>query len=379
MLHKLSLATRAYSEEELMQKIAIISREQDAAIKARLEDKARALANLRGIEIPIVERDVVNVPKATAELRAGARSATPDTIFMEDIANTRLSPKGKGPEFSKLREKAIQDEFGDVAKSKAKQLRHRTVGPLRRFWAGRNAFGKWPNRLALLGGLGAAGLGIRAYLNANKSPELPADDAIVEYWKGAGYVEDIASTPRPVSQPKVSPPSTKPPSALASSTRTPGAPGAPSPGAEGISGGSPSPEGGGLKAGSFQRRLQKQADDSIFPLVAGGAGGVGGFMLADKLLNPYLKNRENALLKEIAQKQVAVDRLRGAQKFSPFGAAAAGAILLAALAAAKARKSEAERQQAYNVIQNPLQAYDPSGAGFYPDQQVPVGSPQGFY
>jgi len=404
MLHKLSLAVRAYPEEELLEKMAIISREDHIKALSRDEQKVLELAKARGIKVP--EKTTWVFDPATGQ---------PKSIKVPDIENLRVS-QGKGPGkqvstkvltekgFKNVRhrvpepspmpknlkqqatERLIGQEYGDVSKSKLKQFRHRTVGPVKRFWAGRNLMGKWPNRLALLGALGASGLGIKAYLDANRPPPVVPDELPPEYymddaWKSAGYVEDIAATPRPVPQPKISPPSTKPPAALASGTRKPGAPGIPAASASGISGGPPSSGGSGDNkvASPLDRALKKQADDAIFPLLAGGAGGLGGYWLTDKFLSPYLKQREGAILAEIAKKQRAVDNLKKLRQYAPVGAAAAGAILLAALAASKARKSEAQRQQAYSVIQNPISSYDPSQSGFYPEEMINFGSPQGFY
>ena len=148
------------------------------------------------------------------------------------------------------------------------------------------------------------------------------------------------------------------------------------PGASSI-GGTQSDSGSDSKVGSaLQRAIQKKSNDTTFPLVAAGAGGLGGYALSEKFLEPYLKQREASLLAEILKKQQAVRNVQKIQRYAPLGAAAAGAILLAALAAVKARKSEAARQQAYP---NPIQTYDPAGAGFYPEEAVNMGSPEGFY
>ena len=380
MLHKLALATKVYSEEELLTKMAIISREEHLRGMKEMRQKATELAKLRGVDIPIVERDVVDVAKAKEQLRRG-KTPDPTTILKEDIAGTRI--RGKAPEgtFEKLRERGIQEEFGDVSKSKAKQLRHRAVGPVRRFWAGQSGLGsKWPNRLALLGALGTTGLGIKAYLDATRTPEALATGIppeLEEYFKTGAYVEDIASTPRPVAQPKVSPPTTKPPSALASSTRKPGAPGVPEPGAEGISGGASAQGTGGKIASPLQQAIEKQSqDDAIFPLAAAGAGGLAGYGATQHFLGPYLERKKAEILAEIARKQQTVKNLDKIHKFAPFGAAAAGAILLAALAAYKAKSKQEEARRA---VPTQIGAYDPSGAGFTPEMQIPFGSPQGFY
>lgn len=211
-----------------------------------------------------------------------------------------------------------------------------------------------------------------------KLPKEATDLGVEQYFtnhKFSGYIEDIASTPRPVAQPKISPPSTKPPAALASSTRKPGAGGMAVPGVSGISG-TQSDSGSDKLSSPLARALKKQADDAVFPMVAAGAGGLAGHALSEKFLAPYLKQREASILAEILKKQQSVKNIQKIQKYAPFGAAAAGAILLAALAAIKARNNEAMRQQA---LQGQMQPYDPTGAGFYPEESVNFGSPQDIY
>jgi len=410
MLHKLALVVNC-PEDALLEKLAIISREEHFKALKRDEQKALELAKLRKVEVPMKVEQGIDIATGKPITRrvpdiAGTRISTPQragTPSRRTLKTKVKTPRGTielshnvpqptplpRARAGKLRERAIREAYGDVSKSRLKQLRHRFLGPVKRFWSGANAFkNPWANRLALLGALGASGLGIKAYLDANQTPQigssLPPDSygdidpqmlmlmqQYPEAWKGAAYVQDIAATPRPTPQPKVTAPTTKAPSALAATART----------VTGVStGGSSATKNTSESSEDKISTIKKQAvDDMAFPLVAGGAGGVGGYMLAKKFLTPYLQGQEKDILREIAAKQEALKNLQKAQKYGPWGAAAAGAILLAALAAYKARRSEEQRQQAYSVIQNPIRSYDPSGAGYNPEEQVPFGTPPSFY
>jgi hypothetical protein len=133
-------------------------------------------------------------------------------------------------------------------------------------------------------------------------------------------------------------------------------------------GGGSSSMGGGSSSSSG-----KTANDSgVLPLLGAAAGGAAGWGLGQKLLVPALEQRQAALAATIAKAQAKEKMLKSVASKAPMGAAAAGALLLAALAALYAKKSERSKVQ----VMNPGAPYDPTGAGF----QQPANDPyRNFY
>ena len=150
MIHELALATNP----QLMEKLAITVAQHQAG-QARDVEKLLEMARARGIDIPRVEKVVGWDPKTQKHIKD----------MVPDIENLRMSKAGPG--HSALIEKEIQKKHtGLTAGSK---LRQKTLGKFKRFWGGTGGLGgKWRNRLALVGGLGALGLGIKSYMDANR-------------------------------------------------------------------------------------------------------------------------------------------------------------------------------------------------------------------
>jgi len=331
MLHKLALAL----EPDLVKEA--ISPAQDRAIKERLEAKAQALGEAR------------QVPLGKGESYSGARIS-----------------KGKRLPWL-LEEREIQKQHGTVARNPLKQLRHRTVGKAKRVWGGKGLLGgKLRNRAAILGSLGALGLGMKAFSDSNDTPApvaqpQPVDpysqprymsyDDLARYAKmgSSKYSPDAVTIPKPTALPRVNPlgPSVKSVSAL-------------KPGSDGVGGlpSAPKPPGSSTKAAA----IAKQADEGVLPLLGMGAGGLGGWALGEKVISPILQNRERVL-------QEKLKNLQAARKVTPMGAAAAGALLLAALTMAMTKKKDAPQQ-----LDPQFAPYDPSGAGFYPTDQRGIGN-----
>lgn len=423
MLHKIALAVSP--ETPTLIKEALPSREQQMAESARLEQKAFELAESRGVDIPFNETTYPD-PKTGKTVRmqepdiAGTRMSgnenapknRQEPVFSKDpqtgktVGKPNVTPPPSKPGRSQLLEKEVIKAHGTVSQSPAKQLRHRTIGKGKRFLAGQGGLGsKLKNRGAVGLGLGALGLGINAYLDSNKArqPEevIPPPVSSQEqqymqqqaaqyhpYFKGASmkYVQDMANIPKPPSQPQVSAPGP----GVSGVGKLKGGPGTPmgsgiGSGAGGMGSGADGGSGGKtaalsdflLSSAALKKTLakktavnalpgnEKAASEATVPMLAAGAGGLGGWALGEKLIAPALQQRESALIDAIARQEAILAKLKKARKAAPMGAAAAGAILLAALTAVKARQSE--RRGAGGVQITP---HDPTGAGFAPGDQA---------
>ena len=127
-----------------------------------------------------------------------------------------------------------------------------------------------------------------------------------------------------------------------------------------------------------QRTLLKLAilEDGLTPAAAGLAGGAGGYLAGKHLLNPVLESRKRSIIEKMLRGEDILKKLETGTKYGPIAAAAIGAILLAGIAANRARKSERERieqQLMYAQIQEQLGG----GAGFSPQDEVKFGDPSG--
>ncbi len=374
MLHQLALAT---SQTPTLLKEAIISPAQDQLIKKRLDQKAMDLAGARGVDVPLAAA-------AKFDPSSGAVKQT----LRPDIESMRMSQRpatgGAPPVAARTIEKEIQKAHGVVSNSPVKQLRHRTVGKAKRIWGGKGLLGgKWRNRAGIIGGLGALGLGIKTYLDSNKTPQpelapqapqqqptegpqyMSYEDLYGGYKMGASkYSPDAVTIPKPTALPRVNPLG---PGVSSTPTLKPDSAGSPM----GLSGSSPgaSPSGGSSPKSAG---LLKRSDEGVLPLLGLGAGGLGGWALGEKVISPILENKEKNIAQEIARKQHTLQTFQKVRRAAPIGAAAAGALLLAALTAAFAKKQT--RQEMQGMPQAQLRPYDPSGAGFYPNEATQMGN-----
>lgn len=352
-LHKLALALGTSP----LTKEAVISPQQDAAIKQRLEAKAQDLA----------------------QARAGTKAYA--------VAPTLI-------------DKEIQKSHG---LSTAQQLKHKVRRGAKGFWSGRTGLGgKWRNRAALLGGLGLLGGGIKAHMNSQKpAPEVPrlqpeatpmapapgpapsqmrqyTDDDLAMYLsqmyprtvgpyassKMGNYSPSASMVPAPPVTPRITAPG---PSVAGIPQLKPGEP----------------PKLPGARKGVGERRSSSYGpsapkapgapktaeNEALYPLVAAGLGGLGGHALGEKILAPLIKMRERTLLAKIQNSQDALAALQKTQKKAPGVMAATSALLLAALTALAIRN-----KQSQPVDYSQFQAYDTSGGGFHPSQAQSFGS-----
>lgn len=230
---------------------------------------------------------------------------------------------------------------------------------------------------ALLKRAGVSGLGIQSYLEGNKTPQPSVVSGVSQrgypqysdLYKGSSatkYSPEAVTIPKPVPQPTVKAKGPFSPSkGLGAGGASPGGSGA-------FSGGGVGGEGtGGGGGGKSVTAAYKQADDGVLPLLGLGAGGLGGWALAKKFLTPTLEQREKTIAAEIAKKQTQLAQAGKLTKLAPIGAAAAGALLLAALAAMYARRDERAKQGTPSTGFSP---YDQTQAGFNPYEASQVGN-----
>lgn len=275
------------------------------------------------------------------------------------------------------------------------QIGHKVRRGAKGLWSGRTGLGsKWGNRAALIGGLGILGGGLKAYLDSqSKGPEVPklspeaqpmppavepapsqiqqfTDADLAQYLrtmyphtmgKMSAYSPSASGVPAPPASPKVTAPG---PSVAGIPQLKPGEP--PDLPTAGRRGGKSSV---GPSAPKPPRIPKIAEDDALYPLLAAGAGAVGGHTLGSKIVNPLIKMKERALEAKIRNSQDILAALQQAQKKAPGMAAATGALLLAALTALAIKKKQGEK-----VNFNNYTPYDTSGGGFHPSQAQPFGS-----
>lgn len=109
-------------------------------------------------------------------------------------------------------------------------------------------------------------------------------------------------------------------------------------------------------------------EEGLSPLWGGAGGALGGYLLGKYLVNPAAKWREKAVQSQIEHGAEMLSRLQRIQKIAPVGIAIIGAILLASLAARKAKQRERERLEQYG----PVPAYQ---HGFNPGELTQVADP----
>ena len=175
----------------------------------------------------------------------------------------------------------------------------------------------------------------------------------------ASYINDVALHKPSFPMPKVTAPGPSIPSITMKSTGMPGLPGM----------GTPK----GLKAPTMGGSdTTKKATDATIPVIAGGVGGLGGWALNEKILKPILASREGALAASIAKQQQRAKQMAAIKPYLPLGASIVGALLLAGLAAAMARRNNAPQAPVYAGP-----GYDPyggsGGSGYVPNEREMPG------
>ena len=88
---------------------------------------------------------------------------------------------------------------------------------------------------------------------------------------------------------------------------------------------------------------KKAFDDNLAGILGAIGGGVGGYALGTKVLEPLLARKERSIEHMLAQGQDSLKNIRKAKAGAPLGAAAIGALVLATIAAKRARAKEQEK------------------------------------
>jgi hypothetical protein len=301
-----------------------------APIKDPLQQKAVDLTLSRGFKVPTLPTRFPGQP--------------PEVDF-KALGEMRLS----GPAISPTVEREVLKLHSPVADNIPAQLKHRFLGTPRR--ALHNVVGALSRHPYLTAaGAGAAALGVHQYLKhraarqqaeqAEQAPEQPKMAALVP----PPPVASIAPRPPVPGDIKMPKPSTKSP--IEQKTK----------GSSGTASSAPS---AGISKAAF--------DPAIAALLAAAAGGTGGYFFGKKVLEPLAGGRVDALKETISEAEKAMGRWETVKEFAPAGAAAAGAILLAALAANHARKSEREKLR--GMTGRSYREYDPNGSDYSPDSR----------
>ena len=104
-------------------------------------------------------------------------------------------------------------------------------------------------------------------------------------------------------------------------------------------------------------------DGGLGPLLWGGAGGLGGYLAGEHIVNPLLASKQKSIQEAMAKGESWLARLEALKKVMPLLSAGGGALLLAYLAAKSARADEHARMQQYA-------AYNRGTDDYRPDERV---------
>jgi hypothetical protein len=141
---------------------------------------------------------------------------------------------------------------------------------------------------------------------------------------------------------------------------------------------------GSGRVGTAAHRKQAFLESGLSPLLFGAAGAGGGYMAGKHIINPLLEMKERALREKIRSGQKILSGLERSRSAAPFVAGAVGAIILATLAARKARADERAKIETRQFWQDPanqglLNEFQGAQAGFLPGEQATFGQQMPFY
>lgn len=274
---------------------------------------------------------------------------------------SRISTVGPHP----VLEKEILKQTGPSTKEKVK---YHTLGKLKRFWRQPGKY-RILRRAGLLGGLAGMGLLGKAWYDAAKNEkqlkDLQAQQVLGKFSAQKDYRPEAPVTPEPAGYPSMP----KPRSTNAGPPNTP-----PSPESLKYDKDTPKPP-KPPKLKTADEILAKTAflEEGAWPWIAGAGGGVGGYALGKKVVDPLLKLKQDSILNQIRRGRKIVEGLERGRKIAPLAGATVGAILLAALAAKKARQDQAEDMARISAMGGP------GGEGFYPYNIRDVRDPRAAY
>jgi hypothetical protein len=113
-------------------------------------------------------------------------------------------------------------------------------------------------------------------------------------------------------------------------------------------------------------------DEGMAPVMAGGVGGAGGYLAGKHIINPLLENQKRSILDKMLRGESMLKKLETGTKIVPLAAATIGALLLAALAASRAKQHERERIQD-QLLYAQLQEQLGNSQGFSQANEIPFG------
>jgi hypothetical protein len=348
-------------------KLSLISPEDHAKALAADQLKAQQLYEMRGVNIP--RHDVPLSAEGGIPIYESRPDLTNVRGSARDIGASKFpgapAPSVPGP--SPLRESEIIKAHNPHVDDILKRVKHRWANPVSRFMH------TTPGKALGIGALGATAAGLYSYMKNRQVPQAedyqlsPEERALLQQQMygmdpkmGADTMKSV-TIPRPPPVPRMSPPRPAVGN-LPQAQRDSAAIG----------------EYANPKTIPGQDALKEKKadmDPSLAALLAGGAGGLGGYMAGEHVVSPLLERREAGILEEIAKKQKSLDVLKHIRKATPLGMAALGAVTLAAVAAAKARADERSKMNIQQILAGRLQQYDPTNAGFNASEQVPMGAP----
>lgn len=325
------------------------------AIYERLLQREKELAEARGI------KNHIPGSRMSVEAPASVTSKIPTSRSGAKAWSSRVSSPGAHPAM----EKEIIKGTGPGI---AQKVKYHTLGKLRRTWAVPGKY-RMLRRAGLLGG--AAGLGLLGtawYRAAKNDKALKAQAAQREAAKfGAqfDYAPNAPVTPKPAKFPKM-------PAPMSTNAGKPDVPVPPKNTAktEAYTG-----ESAEMKVATASDLLAKIAflDDGALPWIAGAAGGAGGYYAGKKIIDPLINASQENLRRKIRITEQLVDALEKGKKIAPFAGATVGAILLAALAAKRAKQKERE------AMARILEMGGPEREGFDPRDRRSIGDPLAVY
>jgi hypothetical protein len=248
------------------------------------------------------------------------------------------------------------------------KVKHHTIGRLRRLWTqpGKNQLLR---RAGLVGG--AVGLGLlgKAWHDSAKNQKAlkarEAQDIMGKYSAQFDYAPNAPVTPKP---PKF-------PSMPAPMTTNAGEPDVPKPLKAPGKTQKYTGESAEMKVATTNDILAKVAfmDEGAAPLLAGLAGGAGGYYVGKKVIDPMLNVGQESLRRKVHILESIIEGLEKGKKVAPFAGATVGAILLAAIAAKRAKAKERE------TMAQILAAGGPQREGFHAEDRRSVGDPMAGY
>lgn len=275
----------------------------------------------------------------------------------------RMSGSTPGPHLAV--EKEVRKGTGPGIGQKVK---HHTIGKLRRLWSQPGKY-KWLRRGGLLGG--AAGLGLlgKAWVdsakNSKRLKEQQAQEIMGKYSANFDYTPNAPVTPKPPKFPSM-------PAPMTTNAGTPDVPTALKPfgKTEKYTG-----ESAEMKVATTNDMLAKLAfmDEGIGPLLAGLAGGAGGYYAGKKVIDPLLNVGQESLRRKVHMLESIIAGLEKGKKVAPFAGATVGAVLLAALAAKHAKNKEREAMAKIQAMGGP------GREGFEPEDRRSVSDPMAGY